>query len=288
MRGPLVIGALGGSGTRAVARICEELGAYLGCDLNAAHDNLWFTLLFKRSAWYARATPAQIDEALAILEKALTGRGDLQREERKLVWSAAREMSLRGHDHRRRGWGFWPFLRAQRLLRAQPPGESRFAWWGWKEPNSHIYLEHLARRFPDLRFVFVVRHGLDMAFSRNLAQLYNWGPQFGIEPRSGRLRVPELNLKYWIATTQRALERGPELLGDRFLKLDFDRLCQEPEEVLPDLARLLERRPTEELQQRLRRHLVPPRSMGRYQQHDWKSFDPADVEQVRRAGFWVE
>jgi hypothetical protein len=31
-----------------------DLGFYRGTDLNRAHDNLWFTLLFKRPEWYAK------------------------------------------------------------------------------------------------------------------------------------------------------------------------------------------------------------------------------------------
>ena len=48
---PLVIGGLGGSGTRVVADILLAQGWYLGQDLNRAKDNLLFTLLFKRPYW---------------------------------------------------------------------------------------------------------------------------------------------------------------------------------------------------------------------------------------------
>ena len=48
---PLVIGGLGGSGTRVVADIVLAQGWYLGQDLNRAKDNLLFTLLFKRPYW---------------------------------------------------------------------------------------------------------------------------------------------------------------------------------------------------------------------------------------------
>jgi hypothetical protein len=45
---PVIIGGVGGSGTRLIAQMLKELGFYLGSDLNSANDNLWFTLLFKR------------------------------------------------------------------------------------------------------------------------------------------------------------------------------------------------------------------------------------------------
>ncbi len=46
--GPVVIGGVGGSGTRVVAAILSTLGFHLGNDLNESMDNLWTTLLFKR------------------------------------------------------------------------------------------------------------------------------------------------------------------------------------------------------------------------------------------------
>ncbi|MGD7037261.1 sulfotransferase [Methylotuvimicrobium buryatense] len=45
---PVAIGAIGGSGTRVVARLLMELGYYIGSDLNHANDNLLFTSKFKR------------------------------------------------------------------------------------------------------------------------------------------------------------------------------------------------------------------------------------------------
>src|SRR6266550_6138718 len=46
---PVAIGGVGGSGTRLVAEILRHLGYYMGRDLNEASDNLWFTLLFRRT-----------------------------------------------------------------------------------------------------------------------------------------------------------------------------------------------------------------------------------------------
>jgi len=41
------IGALGGSGIRAVAKLFQELGYFIGDNLNQALDNLTYTVLFK-------------------------------------------------------------------------------------------------------------------------------------------------------------------------------------------------------------------------------------------------
>ena len=45
---PLVIGGLGGSGTRVIAQLVNDLGFYLGSHLNEPLDNLWFTFFLRR------------------------------------------------------------------------------------------------------------------------------------------------------------------------------------------------------------------------------------------------
>ena len=52
MKGPVVIGGVGGSGTRVIAEILRELKFFIGNDLNGPLDNLTYTLLFKRKKWY--------------------------------------------------------------------------------------------------------------------------------------------------------------------------------------------------------------------------------------------
>lgn len=46
---PTAIGGLGGSGTRVFAALLQEAGIYIGDCLNEPLDNLWFTVLIKRS-----------------------------------------------------------------------------------------------------------------------------------------------------------------------------------------------------------------------------------------------
>ena len=43
---PVVVGGIGGSGTRVIAEMLVELGCHIGDDLNKSLDNLWFVLLF--------------------------------------------------------------------------------------------------------------------------------------------------------------------------------------------------------------------------------------------------
>jgi hypothetical protein len=154
--------------------------------------------------------------------------------------------------------------------------------WGWKEPNTHVVLARLAPLLPGLRYVHVARNGLDMAYSSNQAQLRLWGPPFlGLESLDPS---PRLALKYWREVHRRVLEAGKEL-GDRFLMLDYDRLCREPEEGLDAFLRFLGARPEAETRARLLASIRVPESAGRYRRHPRGDFDAEDVAFARDLGF---
>jgi hypothetical protein len=285
---PLVIGGLGGSGTRLVAQIAQGLGFYLGVDRNAAGDNLWFTLLLKRSAWYRRlrdrGDERPVHRALGILAKALSGRGHLDLRDRAFILRAATDVGLHGHDHKGNGKGSWASGRARSLLRAPPP-PAEAAGWGWKEPNSHIYLPPLADHFPGLRYIHTVRHGLDMAFSPKRGQLHNWGWLYGVDPPADPDRIPRAQLRLWVEATRRAEAVGREALGDRFLLLNYDRLCSRPEEGVRAIADLagVSLRP-----ERLRELAALPKvpdSAGRHATEDLSGLDPEDLAALGELGF---
>ena len=47
-----------------------------------------------------------------------------------------------------------------KVLLDQAPAEPR-PRWGWKEPNTHIVLPQILKLAPGLKYIHVVRHGLD-------------------------------------------------------------------------------------------------------------------------------
>ncbi len=107
--------------------------------------------------------------------------------------------------------------------------------WGWKEPNTHIVIERLWQRLPGLRYVHVVRNGLDMAFSTNQHQLRLWGPHvLGAE---GPV-TPERSLAYW-CEVHRRLQRLHAGNRDRMYWLDFDALCRDPRKGVAGLLEFL-------------------------------------------------
>ncbi len=287
MSGPVVIGGVGGSGTRVVAEIIRQLGYYIGADLNRAHDNLWFLLLFKRPRWFDRARhdSNKIFTGLSLLSKAMLHQTALQWPELRFLLRAVFEVSILGHNHRGDGRGLWPFVRAWHMVARKPGMTLSQNRWGWKEPNSHIFLPYLADYFSNLKYMHTIRHGLDMAFSHNQQQLYNWGPIFGLDLPRTKFDEPPASLKYWIKSNRRVLEIGRNLGDQKFLVVNFDRLCLTPESEIQKIVSFLNIAPGEGEMASLCRIPRQPQSLGRHRSHDISRFDPADLNELEDLGF---
>jgi hypothetical protein len=288
---PVVIGGVGGSGTRLFARIFMQAGFFLGSDLNLESDNLWFTLLFRRPRWYAKIASRKenrIFTGLRLFTRAMLGTGRPPMDELSFLIRAAMEMSVNLQVSNKTMRGLWPFERARNMLHAASrPLSGDHRGWGWKEPNSHIYLPYLLQQFPALKYVQVIRHGLDLAFSINQVQLYNWSFLFDLPRPRSRSQVPAASLKYWVRANQRAVDLGKNF-PDRFLAVNFDELCHSPER---EIMRIFEFTGVEVSSDEFARLCQLPQkqaSSGRYLQRDCSVFDSVDVEAVRRFGFEVK
>lgn len=288
--GPVGIGGVGGSGTRVIAQMLSDAGFYLGGDLNLALDNRWFTVLFKRPDWYQHTlTPDDTTFAKAVdafVDVMLRGRRGAAGHLPTLL-GAAVQLSRTGHDQTRFGSGTWPFKRLATMLRAGAPSRTEFAGWGWKEPNTHLFLPELAALIPDLRYIHVVRHGLDMAFSNNQNQLHNFGWLVS-DTQAEPISTPEASLDFWIAANRRAEELGNRILGERFLVVNLDTLWQEPGPRVAELLNFVGLDADDALVHRLGELPVQPSSSGRYRDHDLTRFSPAQLDAVEALGFEVE
>lgn len=281
---PVVIGGLGGSATRVYARLLRHAGFHIGADLNDACDCAWATLLLKRR--YELLEDRELAAvAMGLLRRKLSTGGRMTRAERGLLWRTASEVSRHGHGYRGEGKGLWPWRTAARLALARPPRAGTHRGWGFKEPNTHVLLEQLASNIEDLRFIYVARHGLDMAFSSNIAQLHAWGPLYGVEPPAAKDAIPSAQLDYWIAATRRALELGTELLGDRFLLLRYDDLFPDPRPQLELLAGFLGVEASCFDKPGPREWTRPSSSVGRHLDHDLSMFSASQLASVQALGF---
>jgi hypothetical protein len=269
----VAIGGVGGSGTNLIAAITHQLGVNIGFDVNSSQDNLAWTLLFKRPEVLSM-DDAALAEDLAIFVAAMTASRPLTADEAHRITQLAR-------DDRPQHPRDWLAERAARLSAAtnvQPDPRP----WGWKEPNTHVLLPFLARQFPAMRYVHVVRHGLDMAFSSNQNQLAYWAGAFEIP---SDLPAPVRALRYWLAVQKRARALGASM-GARFLWLDYDAFCANPVDGVERLQQFLGL-PRQD-PQALADRVEPQPSHGRYRSKDCSVFDAVDVEAVRALGFEVD
>jgi hypothetical protein len=287
----VVVGAVGGSGTRVVAEILHRLGVDLGSDLNTACDNWWFTLVGKLPRWDLHATPRRDDlmtRAFELLEQAMTVRLKPTRSDRKVVAEVierCQAVSRRAPlpDDRTREW---MHDRGQTLLESRRLGPQDAFMWGWKEPNSQLFIRQLHAVFGDrLRYIHVVRDGLYMARSKNQHQIRRWGPAFGIHVEGGS-PSPQESLEYWIRSNEWAISQGEALPAGQFLVVNYDELCATPRQTVRQMVAFLGLDPSEPTMEELaslphpRPHVGPARDAV-------EEFGEGQVDRVRALGFPV-
>lgn len=143
-------------------------------------------------------------------------------------------------------------------------------------------LDRLTGAIPGMKYILVVRNGLDMAVSENQQQSRLWGPLILGEPFSPE---PRFSLRYWCAAHRRALAAATAL-SDRFLFLNYDAMCADRERGLATVYRVLslDGKRVEEHHHAL---VVPPASIGRHRSHDPDLFDADDVAYVESLGFMI-
>lgn len=274
---PVAIGGVGGSGTRVVAKLLEKLGFYIGRDLNGASDNLWFTLCFKRTEILS-ATETEFAELVSLFADKMSGSLERNEQLSRLV-NALADRDRPQHTRE------WLNERVRSFLDRSTDTVGAVNRWGWKEPNTHIVLGRIRPYLPRLKYIHVVRNGLDMAYSANQNQLSLWGPAFLGKDFS---ITPRHSLKFWCIAHRKILAEA-ETMGPDFLLLNFDELCRAPERLLIALLDFLGVEITSpgtiaDLAQLIR----PPDSSRRYKRYSGQIFDPRDVAYVRQLGFEVD
>jgi len=277
-RAPVVIGGLGGSGTRLIAQCLRELDFFMGSDLNESNDNLLFTLLFKRIEVLDQSDQ-QFQEFLELFLQSMVGDKRFTRRQMDLLQTLA--TSARGKLTTR-----WLRERVEALRHGQASsgnGGLTHANWGWKEPSTHVVLDRLRGSIVKLKYIHVARNGLDMAFSANQSQLRLWGKHF--LHRDAEVD-PQSSLRYWCAVHRRVLEIG-QSMGADFLFLNYDDFCTESEAGIKKLCDFLAVDDDDEAHNRLLQLISPPASIGRFKLHDNSMFDEEDVGYVARLGFRI-
>lgn len=268
------VGGLGGSGTRVLAEILETSGLYIGDLQNSAKDNLVFTTLFKNPD--RRDHLDSFSSRLQLFTRYMQG-GRLS------LIDTVRLISFRNENKRivsnRIG--------IDTIIRKGLTKEDRREKWGWKEPNTHIYLESLISELPNFKYIHLVRNGLDMAFSSNKNQLYNWGRLFGItisrnDPEEVKAKA---QLEYWIKSTKRVIQIGDA--SRNVLIVNHADLCLDPVREIDNILQFSDLKPPKKLLEEL--YSIPSRSKAasRFKESDLKIFEEQQLQNLVELGFEI-
>ncbi len=294
---PVVVGAVGGSGTRVVCSILKTLGVYMGITRLDSKDTIWFPdLLGWPDAFDTNAgleTPstraqARLDERLDLFHELMFSTFSERRW--MTAWTRARWLWFRTFRmdplHRERfqlstRLNLRPLMRKSAWRRRHPDA---YVGWGWKEPMSHVYLPQLLRRYPKMRYIHVVRHGLDMAFAQNDWQYRVWAPRFGLP---GEPSPPDM-FSYWRRVNERARRIIDEELGDRALILRFEDLISDPAQAIRAIAGLIGVDVDRDGVARLSELVKTPESIGRHKHADLTGFGDDDMSSLVSFGYGRE
>jgi hypothetical protein len=185
---PIIVGAVGGSGTRVLTRLIHRAGVFVGSRLNEARDSEPIMEFY--DGW---------------LRGYLESGGRQEEGERQAAESKLREC-LRDHL-------------ASRSMDTQP--------WAVKVPRNILALPFWHALFPNLKFIHVIRNGFDMAYSSDRNQLGLFGDLILSEAEQLQ-PDPVRQVAYWRAVNLDAARFGEETLSERYLVLRFEDICSEP------------------------------------------------------------
>lgn len=275
---PVAIGGVGGSGTRLIAQILELLGFYMGSYQNESSDNLWFTLLFKRTdLWPLEENQKDIQRSADIFLKGMTSSA--------VNWSNTEKDYIHQLCQKHRGPITTKNLQdfAASLL-AFSGRDKSYLNWGWKEPNTHIVLPSLINFIPELKYIHVMRHGLDMAYSSNQNQLKFWGESL-LNERDVEVSATN-SFRYWCETHRRVLRLRNELKNNLYL-LDYDQFCLHPIPQIQKLADYLKIELSEQRIEEIASSVSPPNSIGRYKQYPFPEMSEMDRQTLEEMGYHI-
>ena len=271
---PIAIGGVGGSGTRLIAELISRFGYYIGSDLNEASDNLWFTLLFKHLDILSYSDE-KFSGLYSLFARKMAGKHDITESElSELTKLASLNRSLHSST--------WLNERVASLASDEQHG-TQIKQWSWKEPNTHVLLDRLNQCSDHLKYIHVMRNGLEMAHSTNQNQLRLWGPHF-LGTQQGLTTFHAL--KFWCVVHRRISLIGNSM-GDRFLMVNYNSLCDNPSEELQRITRFVNSDSSAETISALAELVKPSPRTKLHTDYNLDSFDPEDLNYVRSMGFQI-
>ena len=204
---PLIIGATGGSGTRAFQSSLHKAGFFVGTRINHAGDAMDFEPF--------------LDEII----------NPILRETRSLDYTLDQ---LSGATAKAAEQGFKAALQSYTAdLPKDLPKQAGL--WGWKNPRSMYILPIIFAVCPGMSFLHLVRDGRDMALSENQNQpKKHYQALFGDAYQACQDTGPECAIRLWAAANSQVADWGERELGNRYMRVRFEDVCASPRDVMYD------------------------------------------------------
>jgi hypothetical protein len=156
---------------------------------------------------------------------------------------------------------------------------NRHMHWGWKNPRSMYVLPLIARLFPRVRFIHLIRDGRDMATSENQNQpRKHYQALFGQDLDESD---PAGSIQLWAAANLGCANWAERNLGSRYLRVRFEDLCDEPVQTVASILHFaeFENISDEIIDNIAEKSVLRPETLGR-----WRSLDPMVADALTRRG----
>jgi Sulfotransferase family len=157
--------------------------------------------------------------------------------------------------------------------------------WAVKNPRSLLMLPYWRQKFPRLRFIHVIRNGLDMAYSEDKNQLEMF-QEIVLAAEELELSLPLRAIAYWRRVNLAAADYGAAILGSSYHLLRFEDLCHEPKFAIEKLAAFVE---TPIDLAVVISQVTPPATIDRWRAHpaaEIRSLAALGSPALERFGYW--
>ncbi|MDD4880380.1 MAG: sulfotransferase [Gallionellaceae bacterium] len=245
---PVLIGALGGSGTRALVNIFRQAGIWMGDWTDPKTEDALAMRAFL-AAWFEPIFTA-------------LDRGD------KVPARAGQE-----------------FLAAMRVHRMHVPDSGQA--WGWKNPRNMWLIPFYAGFFPGLKFIHIVRDGRDMALSDNQFLLNSHGDallggDWRQNPLRAQLAMWEKGNSYAKLSAERFLAK------DHYLPIRYEDLCLDPLATIERMLEFIEAPDAKRLADEFAGLIVPSKRIGAWKiapEPEVHDLEPGVMAALRTFGY---
>ena len=153
LRPPIILLGMHRSGTSLIARLLDQLGLFQGCELQEDHESTYFLnandqLMRRIGASWDNPAPVRafLENPLAIDLTARCLAADVQSQHFKSYLGLKRQMAMH----------------LAKLDKC----------WGWKDPRTVFTLSAWLKVFPQAKFLYIVRNGIDVAASLRVREVH--------------------------------------------------------------------------------------------------------------------